>query len=207
MGLLQMETTGRPDGEHPGGMDTCLDWLRELARAQGSQFVLNEPQCMEVDREFLQFYHRRICCLALRQFARAVADSDHTLLLMDLVAEHSPNPQWALSHEQYRPFVLFHRIQAAAMLALESSGPETAIEGINQGLEQMRAVFVKFGAEEQFDQDELVRQLGLMKESLRREYKVGKTLGEQLADAVAAEEYERAARLRDEIAKRQAGES
>ena len=93
------------------------------------------------------------------------------------------------------------------MLALESSGPEEAIEGINQGLEQMRAVFVKFGAEEQFDQDELVRQLGLMKESLRKEYHVGKTLGEQLADAVATEEYERAARLRDEIAQRQAGES
>jgi protein-arginine kinase activator protein McsA len=38
---------------------------------------------------------------------------------------------------------------------------------------------------------------------MREEYRVGKTLAEQLADAVAAEEYERAARLRDEIAKRQ----
>ena len=65
----------------------------------------------------------------------------------------------------------------------------------------MREVFVKFGAEEQFDQDELVGQLAVMKESLREEYRVGKTLAEQLADAVAAEEYERAARLRDEIAK------
>ena len=41
-----------------------------------------------------------------------------------------------------------------------------------------------------------------MKESLRKEYHVGKTLAEQLAEAVAAEEYERAARLRDEIARR-----
>ena len=90
---------------------------------------------------------------------------------------------------------------------MESSGPEAAIETINQGLEQMREVFAKFGAEEQFDQDELVGQLAAMKESLRKEYHVGKTLAEQLADAVAAEEYERAARLRDEIAKRQAGES
>ena len=32
MGVLQMEVSGRPDGEHPGGADTCLDWLRELAR-------------------------------------------------------------------------------------------------------------------------------------------------------------------------------
>ena len=61
----------------------------------------------------------------------------------------------------------------------------------------MREVFAKFAAEEQFNQDELVGQLAVMKESLRRST-VGKTLAEQLVDAVAAEEYERVARLRDE---------
>jgi hypothetical protein len=202
MGVLQMEVTGRPDGEHPGGAETCLDWLSELARAQGTPFLLNEQQCMEVDRELVQYYHRRICCLALRQFGRAVADADYALAMTDFIAGHSPNPQWVLSHEQYRPFVLFHRTQAEAMMALDTSGAETAIEAINQGLERMRELFVKFGVEEQFDQDEFVNQLGVMKESLRQEYHVGKTLAEQLADAVAAEEFERAARLRDEIAKR-----
>lgn len=202
MGLLQMEVTARPDGEHPGGLDTCLEWLEDLAQAQGENFSLTEQHCMEIDREFVQYYHRRICCLALRKFDLAVADCNHALALMDFAAAHSPNPQWTLSHEQYRPFTIFHRIQAAAMMALDRAGPEEAIEVINQGLEEMREVFVRFGAEEQFDQDELVTQLGAMKESLRQEYQVGKTLAEQLADAVAAEEYERAARLRDEIAKR-----
>jgi hypothetical protein len=202
MGLLQMETSGRPDGDHPGGADTCLEWLTELARSQGEPFELNADQCAEIDREFVQYYHRRICCLALRQFERAVKDADYTLGLMDFLSAHSPDPQWALSHEQYRPFVLFHRIQAAAMMVLEKAGPESAIETINQGLAQMREIFLKFNAEEQFEQNELVAQLAVMKESLRQEYHVGKTLAEQLADAVATEEYERAARLRDEIAKR-----
>jgi hypothetical protein len=201
MGLLQMETTGRPDGEHPGGVDTCLDWLGELARSHGKGFALNEEQCMEIDREFVQYYHRRICYLALRQFAPAIADAEYTLQLMDLVSAYSPNPQWTLSHEQYRPFVLFHRIQATSMLDLEQHGPEAAIETIGRGLNEMRQVFTKFGAEEQFDSDELVGQLAVMKESLREEYRLGKTLAEQLTDAVANEEYERAARLRDEIAK------
>lgn len=202
MGLLQMEVTGRPDGEHPGGAETCLEWLSELERAEGDTFLLTEEYCLEIDREFLQFYHRRICCLALRQFARAVADSDYTIELMNFIVAHSPNQEWTLSHEQYRPFVMFHRIQAQAMLELQDSGPEAAVETINQGLEQMRAVFVKFDAEEQFEQDELITQLRAMQESLRQEYHVGKTLAEQLADAVAAEEYERAARLRDQIANR-----
>ena len=205
MGLLQMEIAGRPDGERPGGADTCLAWLNDLMRQQGDSFVLGDEHRMEIDREFLQFYHRRICCLALRQFVRAVADADHTLALIDFVTAHSSDPQWTASHEQYRPFVLFHRIQAAAMLALQDSGPEAAIETIDRGLERMREVFGNFGAEEEFGRDELVNQLAVMRESLREEYRVGKTLAEQLADAVASEEYERAARLRDEIARRRGG--
>ncbi|MEN6405826.1 MAG: UvrB/UvrC motif-containing protein [Thermoguttaceae bacterium] len=202
MGLLQMEVTGRPDGEHPGGASTCLEWLQELARLEEGEFVLSLEHCVEIDRELVQFYHRRICFLALRQFARAVTDADYILALMDFAAEHSPNQQWTMSHEHYRPLTLFHRTQAAALLAVEETNAEAAIETINQGLEEIRKVFVKFGVEEQFDHDELISQLAAMKESLREEYRVGKTLAEQLADAVAAEEYERAARLRDEIAKR-----
>ena len=202
LGVLQMEVTGRPDGEHPGGVDNCLEWLGGLIRQQGDAFVLSQSHCLEIDREFVQFYHRRICYLALQQFVRAVADADHTLALIDFVAAHSPDPQWTASHEQYRPLVLFHRIQAASMQALQNSGAEAAIETINNGLEQLRVLFAKFGAEEDFDRDELVNQLAVIKESLREEYHVGKTLGEQLADAVASEEYERAARLRDEISRR-----
>ena len=69
-------------------------------------------------------------------------------------------------------------------------------------MERIREVFAAVDAEEQFDQDELVSQLHEMKETLRAEYDVGQTLAEQLAEAVASEEYERAARLRDEITRR-----
>jgi protein-arginine kinase activator protein McsA len=41
-----------------------------------------------------------------------------------------------------------------------------------------------------------------LKESLRQEHDVGRTLAEQLTDAISAEEYERAAKLRDEISRR-----
>jgi hypothetical protein len=205
MGVLQMETSGRPDGLHPGGFETYLDFLNSLVLNRGEEFSLSEEQCMEIDREFVQFYHRRICCLALRDFRRAVQDAEHTLGLMDFVLSWSSDQDYTVSHEQHRPFVMFHRVQAAALAALQESGPEAAIEEINGGLEQLRQLYVKLEAEEQFDQDELVNQLVQMKESLREEYKVGKTLNEQLADAVSAEQYERAAKIRDEIAQRQGG--
>jgi len=202
MGLLQMEITGRPDGEKPHAADTCLDWLIGEALAEGDDFVLSEDQCFEVDREFLQYYHRRICSLAIRKFDLAISDADHTLELMDFVALHSPDPEWTMMHEQYRPFVHFHRAQASAMHALEESGPEEAIEQANEGLENLRRVFEDMDAPEQFEEDELVGQLNELKESLRDRFEVGPALSEQLADAIATEEYERAAKLRDQIAKR-----
>ena len=46
---------------------------------------------MEIDREFVQFFHRRVAWLALREFDRAVADADHTLALMDFSSLHAPD--------------------------------------------------------------------------------------------------------------------
>jgi hypothetical protein len=201
MGLLQLEIGNRPDGSRPHGYETYYDYLLSES-LRDDEFVLTEEQCAEADREFMQFYHRRICWLTLRDFDRAVSDADHTLSMMDFCARHSPDEQWTLSHEQYRPFVMFHRTQAAALSKLEGKLPEAAIHEINVGLEHLRRLFSEHDAEEMFDEDELVLRLTELRESLRDHYHVGRTLQEQLQDAVATEQYELAARLRDELARR-----
>jgi hypothetical protein len=202
MGVLQMEVSGRPDGQRPHGAETYYDFLISQALHFGDEFTLTEEHCLEIDREFIQYYHRRISWLALHEYGRAADDAKHTLDLMDLCRDHSPDEQWTLSHEQYRPFVMFHRMQAAALVKLENEGPEAAIHEVNRGLDQLRAVFAEHEVEEQFEEDELVARLMDFRETLRRQHQVGRTLHEQLADAVAAEEYELAARIRDELARR-----
>ncbi|HEX4131345.1 MAG TPA: UvrB/UvrC motif-containing protein [Pirellulales bacterium] len=206
LGVLQLEVDHRPDGARPGGAETYFDYLLGLAIHQGDSFELSTEQCAEVDREFVQFYQRRICWLALREFQRAVRDANHSLALMDFVRNCSPDEDWTQSHEQYRPFILFHRTQAAALAALEDSGPEAAVEELNRGLEAMRGLHqASDDSETPFEDDELAQRLNQLRESLRDHYHVGRTLGEQLADAVASEQYELAAKLRDQIAKRGGG--
>lgn len=202
MGVLQLELEGRPDGTRPDGFETFYHYLLAESQRYGDEMVLNDNQCNEADREFIQFYQRRICWLQLQEYRNAVRDADHTLGLMDFCRKHSPDEEWTLSHEQHRPFVLFHRTQAAALLLLDENGPEAAISEISQGLDRIRAVFEEFQAEDQFEHDEFVSRLREFREALRAEYKVGRTLDERLEDAVAAEEYELAAQLRDELAKR-----
>ncbi|MBT7253470.1 MAG: hypothetical protein HN882_00580 [Planctomycetaceae bacterium] len=147
----------------------------------------------------MQFYQRRISWLKLKEYSNVIRDANHTLALMDFCEEYSPGESWEMSHEQYRPFVLFHRTQADALQALQATTPEDAIERINAGLTCIQEVFEQHGIVEHFEDDELVNQLRETRESLRTEYEIGMTLNEQLEQAIHDEQYELAAELRDQI--------
>jgi UvrB/uvrC motif len=201
LGLMQLEVSDRPDGNRPHGFPTYFDYLKNEA-IDAADFTLNNEQAQEADREFLQFYHRRLCWLALRQYARALADADHTLAFMDFVRDHSPSDEYTQAHEQYRGFVLFHRTQAAAAAAVEAEDAEAAVDAIRQGLDRMRDFFVQFEAEEQMEEDGMVQLLRQMERSLRQTHGIETTLQEQLDKAVADEDYETAARIRDVLRKR-----
>lgn len=202
MGVLQLETTGRPDGETPEGFATYYDYLVAAAFDEGPEFTLDERRQQEVDREFFQFYHRRICWLTLNDYGRAAADAEHSLRLMDFSSANAADRDWALMHEQYRPFVMFHQVQATALTKLQSDEPESAVQVIDAGLQSLSALFARHGAEEQFDEDVFVIKLREMQTSIKAHFDLGPTLAEQLAEAVAAEQYELAAKLRDRLARR-----
>lgn len=205
LGILQMETTGKPDGTRPHGHNTYFAYLQDQARmAQktGRSLVLSEEQCQEADQEFLQYYHRRICWLALRNYTRAMADADHTLAMMDFVERHSPSEEYTQAHEQYRGYVIFQRTQAAAALRVEKKDPEGAIDELRAGLEKLRVFFAAHDLEDQMDEDGMVQHLRKLERSLREEHQIETTLQEQLEQAIAEEDYERAAQLRDRLRKR-----
>ena len=90
LGVLQLEVAGRPDGSRPHGFITYLDYLRHNAAGRGlapggksPPWMMTAHQCAEADREFIQFYHRRIAWLALRRHEKAICDADHTIALME----------------------------------------------------------------------------------------------------------------------------
>jgi hypothetical protein len=205
LGVLQMEITGRPDGTQPHGHPTYFEYLRAEARRaaeRGKSFVLSEEQCEEADREFVQYYHRRISWLALRRHAEAVADADHTLAFMDFTREHSPSDEYTKGHEQYRGFVLFQRTQAATALAIDGNDPERGVDEVRFGLDRLHAFFADHDLEEQFEENGMVQHLRKIERFLRREHGIEATLREQLSEAVAREEYEAAARIRDALRRR-----
>lgn len=209
LGLLQMEVEGRPDGVRPHGFATFLDYLRNRAISKNSAaglksrtWTMSKEHRAEADREFAQFYHRRVAWLALQKYDKALADADHSLDLMDFVLQHGSDAEYVASHERFRGLVLFHRTQAGAALALERLKPDEAIDAVREGMERLaehqRAWTLENDADET-PNETLIEQLRALENDIRKNFAVEKTLREQLDEAVADEDYERAARLRDQI--------
>ena len=164
--------------------------------------VLSGHQRSEADREFIQYYHRRVAWLALRRYDKAIQDADHTLALMDFIRRHGSEDDYIASHEQFRGPVLFHRTQAATALALERRRPEEAIDALRDGVDRLDAHQRTWW--EEHDPSEspnpaLIESLRGIEDEIRKNFSVEKTLREQLDEAVAREDYERAAWLRDQI--------
>jgi hypothetical protein len=204
LGLLQMEILGRPDGEQPHGFESYFSYLRHLVDTHPDEpFFLDDEQCMNVDREFLQYYHRRVCWLALKDYDKAIGDADHNLAFMDFVKRHSPNEQYTLAHEQFRCFVIYHRAQAAVGKALDKESPEDALDVIHESLENMKTFYCDHNLENQFQEDSLVQRLHELDNQVRDRFHIETTLREQLEDAIENEQFELAAELRDNIQKRQ----
>ena len=135
----------------------------------------------------------------MKEYARAADDAQHTLRLMDFTTPNAPDPGWAMMHEQYRPFVMFHRIQASALVDLERAEPNDAVAVIDAGLDDLARIFQDHDAEEQIDDDVFIVKLREMRQAIVDHYELGPTLVERLAEAIAAEQYELAARIRDQI--------
>lgn len=209
LGLLQLEVKGRPDGVRPHGFDSYLDYLRQSAASRGGArrgkapgFLMSKEQCAELDREFTQLYHRRMAWLALRRYDRAIQDAEQTIAFMDFVRRHGIDLDYVESHEEFRGIVLFDRALAAAALALERNRPAVAVDAVRDGIERLtthqRVWWEEHDASES-PNPALVERLRKIEQTIREEHVVKRTLGEQLDRAVAREDYELAARLRDQI--------
>jgi hypothetical protein len=207
LGILQMEIESRPDGMRPHGFATYLEYLRHRAAARGN-WTMGREHFRELDREVVQFYHRRMAWLALHRYDRMRADAEHTLALMDFIRGHCDDEEYVASHERFRGLVLFHRAQARAALALERRRPDEAVEVVREAAESIerhreswRAATIDDEADDTPDAA-LLEQLRQIEQEIRRSFDVRKTLREELDEAIAREDYERAAILRDKLRSR-----
>lgn len=216
LGILQMTLEGRPDGTQPGGYASMLESIRtRLAETQGP-VELSQQELGELVREMLQYYRRRISYMALAKQAQndhnleeadeayrgAIADAEHNLAILDFFGRSHIDLDMVEEQEQYRPFIMMHRAVCQAERALLYQDPDAAIEYLQETSQQIREAVEDTQEEDEVDPRPFLHELRQFEKQIRKNYRRKRTLREQLQDAIAKEDFERAARLRDALAER-----
>ena len=205
LGVIQMRYVGRPDGERPCGFESYLDYyLDQIEKCRGDTgsdygLRIKEEHKEAIDREIIQYYHRRTAFFALKEYGRAAEDAGHSLRTMDLIRKYSDDPTFVSSHERWRPFVTMERARAMALESLGDGDHARALERIEWAREAISRFYSDHGLAQP---DGVSAELGFLNQwadSIREKYSAPPTLEEQLTVAVEKEEYERAAELRDQI--------
>ncbi len=207
LGLLQMELSGRPDGERPHGYESLLEYfenqLREHTLANGTElgFHLTRKQCSMLREEAGMYYHRYLGLFVLEEFANVVRDTARNLRVLNLCGKYAVDEQDRLILEQYRPYITMMNTRAQASIEFTDGKPELALQTIRKGLKRIKAFFNKFGQEEVYADSHEVRTLKRFAREIKKKLPADpvKQLQLKLNRAVKAEQYEQAAKLRDQI--------
>jgi hypothetical protein len=209
LGLLQMEVTGRPDGRRPHGCESLLEYherrLGEHKHLHGGAFegfALSPDHCQQLRDEAAMYYQRYLSLFMLGDFVSVVRDTSRNLRVIDLCAKFATEEQDRLMLEQYRPYIIMMRSRASASILFKEGKLHQALDIVRDGLSEIRAFFEKFGHPEAYDTCDEVKVLKRFGRDIKKKLPVGplERLQRKLKKAVASEDYEEAAKLRDEIA-------
>jgi hypothetical protein len=214
LGILQMEMDGRPDGVRPEGFDSWLDCYESRQQAHDethpdtTPLLLGEEDCVRLWREGMQYYHRYLSCWHLEMYEACARDTARNLRLFAFVRAHAGDDRHKLQFDQWRPYVLMMHARAAATPLLHQRLFDDGLRAIESGIEAIREFLDEYDQSDRAEECvELVSLERWRDEILGREERAAaarpKTaldlLRGQLEAAIVAEEFEEAARLRDQI--------
>jgi hypothetical protein len=205
LGVLQIELDGRPDGRQPHGCESLLDHFEQrllqhlTLYGDDDEFVLTAEDCQELRHEAYLYYQRYLSLFVLEDYERVIRDTARNLRVIDLCTQFYAGPEEHSALEAQRPYVMMMNARARACLALQEEDHEGALAAVDAGVAALRDLALD---DDTHDPSTEIRVLlDLRQEVLNKmPSEAPSKLQHELAAAVANEDYERAAELRDRLA-------
>jgi len=204
LGLIQMELAGRPDGTRPEGYESLLEFYEDKAKHAidtGEPFLLDLDDCARLMREGLQYYHRYLSAFHLERYDLVARDTERNLRLFTFVGRHAGRQRDKIEFDRYRPYVQMMYTRARASQSLKNGDHRAALSHIDDGIKAIRQFLREYKQEERETECSELRFLVRWRREVERERPIDllAKLEQQLELSVVLEDYEEAARLRDQI--------
>lgn len=209
LGVLQFEVAGRPDGSRPRGRDTLLEFhevqLREHVQEQGSDagFQLTAEDCKELRHEAHLYYQRFLSNFVLEEFDAVEKDTARNLRLLDFLKRYGEEEGDRESLENQRAYVLMMNIRARVYAALQREQYALALAVLEDGIDEVRDLTSVDPMRPDGEDTPEIQVLSALRDEVVQALpeNAEPRLQMELDAAVEAEDYERAAELRDLIRK------
>ena len=210
LGVLQLEATGRPDGKRPFGSESLLEHhLQRLQQHRArygddDRFVLTPEECRELRHEAYLYYQRYLSQFVLEEFDAVTSDTQRNLRVIDLCEQYAANDYDRRALSNQRAYVSMMYCRASVYGALQERAFDDALARVDEGIRDLvELVEAALGDEEAPCDTELTVLRQLRREVIQRmPADAMPRLEWELQAAVRDEDYERAARIRDQIATR-----
>jgi UvrB/UvrC motif-containing protein len=204
LGVLQMEISGRPDGQRPHNCESLLEYhQRRAVRAaeKGEDYELTPEECAELQQEGIQYYHRYLSLFQINDFTGVVRDTQRNLDLFTFVTEHTDRDELSWSLQQFRPYVLMMNTRAKASILLAQGKFGEAMSEIERGRDAIAEFFQHSNFPELVSKSSEIAFLDEWLEEVKAKRPLSKLeiMQREMETAIAKELYERAAELRDAI--------
>lgn len=209
LGVLQLECTGRPDGERPHGYESLLAYHEQRLRehidlcGEDEDFVLSPEDCRDLRHEAYLYYQRYLSLFVLEEFEGVERDTARNLRVIELCRRYAACERDQELLRPQRPYVLMMHTRARAHLALGKDLHDAALRIVDEGLATLERLPAE-SDEGDVDVDANTHEVETLR-ALRQEIleklpaDAPAKLQSELEVALATEDYERAAQLRDRL--------
>jgi hypothetical protein len=206
LGIEQYELDGRPDGKRPFGRETFLDEMFQRrenffkTHAETMEYHFGKEELQMLQNEGVLFYYRYLNLFQISDYKRVTKDTEHNLKLCDFVEKHAEDQTEARNILQYRPYIIRVNAISHAMISLNSNVKSVAQQVLEDAIREIKELTDVDTPTYQFEK---IRSLNYLRVALKQvlEKKIDPVtkLRKELDEAIEAEEYERAANIRDRL--------
>jgi protein-arginine kinase activator protein McsA len=208
LGLLQMNSEGRPDGKRPLGYESIYDYyqsrLYKHIVANGGNdtgFKLKPEDCAKLQFEALQYYQRHNCLWQLEDYAGVMRDTERNIAVCEFTQKHADSEELSWTLQQFKPQLIMMHTRARATGTLRANEYPAAIQQIEEGIERIREFHREHSRNEPAEQSSEMLSLKTWLDEVRshRPLTQREKLERDLNEAVNKEDYEKAAQVRDAL--------
>jgi hypothetical protein len=210
LGIEQYALDGRPDGLRTRGRESYLEFFLERFEKQKEGETppkLSARNCALLHEEGVLYYFRYLLCFQEGDYERVMRDTRRNLRMFDLIHAYGEREEDKVQGDQYRPYVLRMLASATAMKLAESKEFNQAYQVLSNAIQEIERLADVPTQVFELEKERSISILRTMSSQMRKRHLPSEEedLRRQLKAAVEAEDFERAAKLRDLLREMKAG--